>query len=203
MFNKFRYLEHSPSPRNCARTIRSDMSASSLTAKNGSVSTFVEKAAYNKKVTNKPGSAPHFSYAEVARLSPLNSVIQSTLSISPKNIDKNNKSASRRGCSGVSVCHHAGQVTQSARASVITPSLFLPTQNSPSANSILFGRGEVCLLVVPPRKARLAPHTSAGCQKGSIGSHWWWCFNYPICCSPVLFNCISSLPIYCHSVENF
>lgn len=90
-----------------------------------SVSSIVDPLG-NTKVTNNPVSPPRFSYAEVPRISLPSGVSQTTLSTSPKNINKNNKSASTPNSSGVPAGHHAGQVEQAAHASVVTPSTFSP-----------------------------------------------------------------------------
>lgn len=84
-------------------------SVQSSPTKNISVA-IIASSAGNVNVTKKPGGSSRFNLTELVRVSPSSSRIQVTLSISPKNIYKNNKSASHPSCSDASAGHHAGQV---------------------------------------------------------------------------------------------
>lgn len=126
-------------------------SVSFLPTKNVSVSS-INDSPSNTKVTHKAGT-PRLSYAEVGKVTSPYTTIRTTLSTSPKNTNKISKSESLRSCSGVSAGHHLGQVAQTAFTRVVTPCIFLPTQNPLLVNPIIASRDNVCLSAVPPRKA--------------------------------------------------
>ncbi|KAL9911051.1 uncharacterized protein ACN427_005420 [Glossina fuscipes fuscipes] len=135
---------------------------------NVSVSATAESVG-NIDVTYSPRSPSGLSYAEVARVSPPIDVTQSSQASSPKTNKSNSKSSSPPRCSGV----NAGRQTeQAARASVVTPSIFSPTHNSPSVNPAAPSTDDICLKAVPPRKAifvsRLAPDTSVENIRGYL-----------------------------------
>ncbi|KAL9875404.1 uncharacterized protein ACN427_013529 [Glossina fuscipes fuscipes] len=141
--------------------------------KNVNVSATAESVG-NIKVTKKPGSPPGLSYAEVARVSPPIDVTQSSQASSPKANKGNSKLSSPPRCSSVNAGRQTEQVAQAAPTSVVTPSIFSPTHNSPSVNPAAPSTDDICLKAVPPRKAivvsRLAPDTSVDNIRGYLAA---------------------------------